>query len=933
MKKSIALLLAFILVFCGNVLVLADTTQEQVWDTGAGHSITIEIPRSDPGDLDVQNKTYQLKASSKIKSAKFTALDGAEEGIPRYTLISADENSDGTFTNTFQVGANRKDGYADITVSQYKYQMIFTMENGETFEIPFTLAFTDTAVIYIVKSQNDTSKENLWNADGKLPFQVGAPITLYAVIADTSATTNNNYEIEWYVNNNTAEITQTTNTTQFNGTDKTWIGSSATVTGVSSGNYVEFGAKLFINGKQVNRWYWDGIYIMPSASGTPEENYWRFPEDGEYYYGVDESRYGTYYNENEFYGDDDDRYTLDSPKQVDKITFSGGDAECFDGNIVSEAQIGDIWRTVIQFSKKIPKDRAKDIYETLGTITFKNSSDTMQFNCWVELTDTFTLEMKWDGISEKGENDSDNYSLPVGKGDVLTITATDDSSSDIQYRYEWWIERGQGVAGFTSEPGSAASNRKPITNPTTEKSNSVRLYGYEPGAVTVRCKVYGEKKPSGEDNGWQDNWTYVSNIKVFSLEESSVSNITITNAINDIKDGKNTEIVVPKDQSISKEQLKQLKENAKGGTVTLKSGTDDRITMSFDPGKIDNFDRSFTPLFTPVVPPEIDGLVPSNGEWVTFAYSGDLPAPMTIRMKVGIDFPKDKKIILWRYLDNSGEVVKVETDVERIEENGEVYAEFTLEHFSSYAIYPEGVNPNPNQGRPTTNYRPQTSSSSGGGGGSSSSSSSSVSKRLLNSSALDNINAANHTATAKTVSVADATSAANKVADQAKAGGKTRSYVRFVNPAAISKAALDAIQKVSTQKGVQLSVYVDTIVNNVIVSRMYIDPAAYTLSTDLKTSIITNVPTVKGHFNKYFKNKLQVVGFTQQGSLGTNIAAAVKLDFSGMDTSKLILYSYDVVQNRYSILSDQTYFIDVNGYLHFTTSEGNYIIISEGQLH
>ncbi len=83
---------------------------------------------------------------------------------------------------------------------------------------------------------------------------------------------------------------------------------------------------------------------------------------------------------------------------------------------------------------------------------------------------------------------------------------------------------------------------------------------------------------------------------------------------------------------------------------------------------------------------------------------------------------------------------------------------------------------------------------------------------------------------------------------------------------------------------------------------------------------------------EYFKNKLQVVGFTQQGPLGTNIAAAVKLDFNGMDTSKLVLYSYDAVQNRYSILSDQTYFIDVNGYLHFTTSEGNYIIVSEGQL-
>ena len=114
---------------------------------------------------------------------------------------------------------------------------------------------------------------------------------------------------------------------------------------------------------------------------------------------------------------------------------------------------------------------------------------------------------------------------------------------------------------------------------------------------------------------------------------------------------------------------------------------------------------------------------------------------------------------------------------------------------------------------------------------------------------------------------------------------------------------------------------------------MYINPKAYTLSADIQTGIITNIPTIKAHFSKYFANRFAVMGFTHQGSFGTNVDVAAKLDLREMDTSKLVLYTYDAVQNRYSMLSDQTYFIDANGYLHFTTSEGNYIIVSEGQLH
>lgn len=63
-----------------------------------------------------------------------------------------------------------------------------------------------------------------------------------------------------------------------------------------------------------------------------------------------------------------------------------------------------------------------------------------------------------------------------------------------------------------------------------------------------------------------------------------------------------------------------------------------------------------------------------------------------------------------------------------------------------------------------------------------------------------------------------------------------------------------------------------------------------------------------------------------------DVGVAVKLDLRGLDSSKLVLYSYDPVKNNYCMLSDQTYLIDANGYLHFTTSMGNNVVVSEGPL-
>lgn len=150
--------------------------------------------------------------------------------------------------------------------------------------------------------------------------------------------------------------------------------------------------------------------------------------------------------------------------------------------------------------------------------------------------------------------------------------------------------------------------------------------------------------------------------------------------------------------------------------------------------------------------------------------------------------------MVW-YYTGAGELV-IKTDAIK---NADGTISFVLDHFSVYALYPQGVNPNPS--RPSYDPPSYSSGGSGGGGGSSHSSSSTPSKGILNGSFFGNINVSN-TTTAKTVTVSEATNAAAKAAEQAKTTGKTKSNVRFVNPAALPQNVLEAVRNTSRQKGV-----------------------------------------------------------------------------------------------------------------------------------
>ena len=97
----------------------------------------------------------------------------------------------------------------------------------------------------------------------------------------------------------------------------------------------------------------------------------------------------------------------------------------------------------------------------------------------------------------------------------------------------------------------------------------------------------------------------------------------------------------------------------------------------------------------------------------------------------------------------------------------------------------------------------------------------------------------------------------------------------------------------------------------------------------MKSSIVDNR---KAFFEKWYVNKLRIIHLDHTGSFGQAVEIAAKVDLNGMDTKELYFYSYDKATNSYKRIEKAAYWIDRNGYLHFTTELAADIVVSEGAL-
>ena len=126
----------------------------------------------------------------------------------------------------------------------------------------------------------------------------------------------------------------------------------------------------------------------------------------------------------------------------------------------------------------------------------------------------------------------------------------------------------------------------------------------------------------------------------------------------------------------------------------------------------------------------------------------------------------------------------------------------------------------------------------------------------------------------------------------------------------------------------------DTIDGNVVQVRLYIDePGLFTKDTLVSAYVKgSKVDSTQNKFEKFFDNTIRIVSFDQQEEWEQPVRIAAKVDLAGMDTENLHFYHYDKATNTYKLIPADTYRIDANGYLHFTTPYAGDIIITDSPL-
>lgn len=158
--------------------------------------------------------------------------------------------------------------------------------------------------------------------------------------------------------------------------------------------------------------------------------------------------------------------------------------------------------------------------------------------------------------------------------------------------------------------------------------------------------------------------------------------------------------------------------------------------------------------------------------------------------------------------------------------------------------------------------------------------------------------------------------------------------ISLKNTPKLNLKVIEAINEKAKQAEGKITIIIhsDVMKGNAVESRLYIDPAKATLTTDLNLGVSLENKPVTDLFGKYFDNEIAIVKFEQVGTFGMPVNVAVKLDLSKLNTQTLKFYNYNPKTNTYAEMTAPAYYIDTAGYLHFTTTLGNNVLITDKAL-
>ena len=189
------------------------------------------------------------------------------------------------------------------------------------------------------------------------------------------------------------------------------------------------------------------------------------------------------------------------------------------------------------------------------------------------------------------------------------------------------------------------------------------------------------------------------------------------------------------------------------------------------------------------------------------------------------------------------------------------------------------------------------------------------------------------------VSAAKISGDAKKAVSNAKNG---KANVNVTNAKTVGTAALNNMAKAAAKEDVALTMTAKTTdKNGVVVASLKFDATkaaeavakAGTKEVKLGVELNTkNTKNVTSLFKKWFKNKnIAVVKMAQKGEFGFTVEAAVKVDLKNFNKNNLKFYSYNAATNTYKEIETK-YTIDAKGLVHFNTTVGNYVIITDAPI-
>lgn len=85
-------------------------------------------------------------------------------------------------------------------------------------------------------------------------------------------------------------------------------------------------------------------------------------------------------------------------------------------------------------------------------------------------------------------------------------------------------------------------------------------------------------------------------------------------------------------------------------------------------------------------------------------------------------------------------------------------------------------------------------------------------------------------------------------------------------------------------------------------------------------------------FEKFYQNRVEIIHCREEGAYGFPVEIAVKADLTGMDSSNLHFYSYNLEDNTYRPLSIASSYVNSSGFLVFSTDTGGLLVVSDGVL-